>query len=55
MNIVLNTSPIIFLSKVDSLKLLVDVSDDIYTPTALVHELPSRTGHVAPFETFCRY
>ncbi len=39
MKIVLNTSPIIFLSKVDSLKLLADVSDDIYTPAAVVNEL----------------
>jgi len=39
MKIVLNTSPIIFLSKVDSLKLLADVSDDIYTPTAVINEL----------------
>lgn len=39
MKIVLNTSPIIFLSKVDSLKLLADVSDDIYVPTAVVNEL----------------
>ena len=39
MKIVLNTSPIIFLSKVDSLKLLADVSDDIYTPAAVANEL----------------
>jgi len=43
MKIVLNTSPIIFLSKVDSLRLLADVSDDIYTPTAVVHELHEYT------------
>ena len=39
MKIVLNTSPIIFLSKVDSLKLLADIVDDIYTPAAVVNEL----------------
>ncbi|MCF7964615.1 MAG: DUF3368 domain-containing protein [Methylobacter tundripaludum] len=39
MKIVLNTSPIIFLSKVDSLKLLAEVSDEIYTPAAVVNEL----------------
>lgn len=39
MKIVLNTSPIIFLSKVEALRLLADVSDEIYTPTAVVNEL----------------
>ena len=39
MKIVLNTSPIIFLSKVDSLKLLADISDDIYTLMAVINEL----------------
>jgi len=43
MKIVLNTSPIIFLNKVDSLKLLADVTDDIYTPTAVVNELHEYT------------
>ncbi len=43
MKIVLNTSPIIFLSKVDSLKLLADVSDDIYTPAAVINELHEYT------------
>lgn len=38
MKIVLNTSPIIFLSKVDSLKLLADCIDDIYAPTAVIDE-----------------
>ncbi|HEY8035650.1 MAG TPA: hypothetical protein VIF37_08680 [Methylobacter sp.] len=39
MKIVLNTSPIIFLSKIDSLKLLADVSDDIYAPAVVINEL----------------
>jgi predicted nucleic acid-binding protein len=32
MKIVLNTSPIILLSKIDCLKLLTECIDDIYTP-----------------------
>jgi predicted nucleic acid-binding protein len=43
MKIVLNTSPIIFLSKVEALRLLADVSDEIYTPTAVVNELHEYT------------
>ena len=43
MEIVLNTSPIIFLSKVEALRLLADVSDEIYTPTAVVNELHEYT------------
>jgi predicted nucleic acid-binding protein len=43
MKIVLNTSPIIFLSKVDSLKLLADVSEEIYAPAAVVNELHEYT------------
>jgi predicted nucleic acid-binding protein len=43
MRIVLNTSPIIFLSKVEALRLLADVSDEIYTPTAVVNELHEYT------------
>jgi len=43
MKIVLNTSPIIFLSKVDALKLLVDIADDIYTPLAVANELHEYT------------
>ena len=39
MKIVLNTSPIIFLSKIDSLHLLVDCVDDIYAPQAVIEEL----------------
>ena len=39
MNIVLNTSPIIFLSKIDCLKLLTDCFDAIVTPSAVVDEL----------------
>ena len=39
MKIVLNTSPIIFLSKIDSLKLLADCIDDIYAPEAVIDEL----------------
>lgn len=39
MKIVLNTSPIIFLSKIDSLKLLADCVDDIYAPEAVINEL----------------
>jgi len=37
--IVLNTSPIIFLSKIDCLKLLADCFDEIVTPDAVVYEL----------------
>jgi predicted nucleic acid-binding protein len=37
--IVLNTSPVIFLSKIDSLHLLVDCVDDIYVPQAVIEEL----------------
>jgi predicted nucleic acid-binding protein len=37
--IVLDTSPIIFLSKIDSLHLLVDCVDDIYAPQAVIEEL----------------
>ncbi|MGR8999768.1 MAG: hypothetical protein ACU88J_12085 [Gammaproteobacteria bacterium] len=43
MKIVLNTSPIIFLSKVDSLKRLADCIDEIYAPTALIGELHEYT------------
>ena len=43
MKIVLNTSPIIFLSKIDCLKLLADCFDDIVTPNAVVHELHEYT------------
>ena len=43
MKIVLNTSPIIFLSKIDCLKLLADCFDDIVTPDAVVHELHEYT------------
>ena len=43
MKIVLNTSPIIFLSKVDSLKLLADCIDEIYAPTAVIDELHEYT------------
>ena len=39
MKIVLDTSPIIFLSKIDSLHLLVDCVDDIYAPQAVIEEL----------------
>ena len=39
MKIVLNTSPIIFLSKIDCLHLLVDCVDDIYVPQAVIEEL----------------
>lgn len=39
MKIVLNTSPIIFLGKIDSLHLLPDCIDDIYAPQAVVDEL----------------
>jgi len=41
--IVLNTSPIIFLSKVDGLKLLADCIDDIYAPTGVIDELHEYT------------
>jgi predicted nucleic acid-binding protein len=37
--IVLNTSPIIFLSKIDCLHQLVDCFEEIYTPQAVVDEL----------------
>lgn len=43
MKIVLNTSPIIFLSKVDSLNLLADCIDDIYAPAAVINELHEYT------------
>ena len=43
MKIVLNTSPIIFLSKVEALRLLADVIDEIYAPTAVVNELHEYT------------
>ena len=39
MKIVLNTSPIIFLSKIESLHLLADCVDDIYAPQAVIQEL----------------
>jgi len=39
MKIVLNTSPIIFLSKIDCLKLLTECINDIYAPEAVIHEL----------------
>jgi predicted nucleic acid-binding protein len=42
MKIVLN-QPIIFLSKLEGLRLLADVSDEIYTPTAVVNELHEYT------------
>jgi predicted nucleic acid-binding protein len=41
--IVLNTSPIIFLSKIDSLHLLADCVDDIYAPQAVIEELRDYT------------
>jgi predicted nucleic acid-binding protein len=41
--IVLNTSPIIFLSKIDCLELLTGCFDDKVTPTAVVHELHEYT------------
>jgi predicted nucleic acid-binding protein len=41
--IVLNTSPIIFLSKIDSLKLLADCIDDIYAPEEVINELHEYT------------
>jgi len=37
--IVLNTGPIIFLSKIDCLHLLVDCVDDIHVPHAVIEEL----------------
>jgi predicted nucleic acid-binding protein len=37
--IVLNTSPIIFLSKIDCLHQLVDCFEEIYTPQAVINEL----------------
>jgi predicted nucleic acid-binding protein len=37
--IVLNTSPIIFLSKIDSLSLLSDCVDEVYAPKAVIDEL----------------
>jgi predicted nucleic acid-binding protein len=37
--IVLNTSPIIFLSKINCLSLLVDCANEVFTPTAVVTEL----------------
>jgi predicted nucleic acid-binding protein len=37
--IVLNTSPIIFLSKIDCLHLLADCVDEAYTPQAVIDEL----------------
>lgn len=40
---VLNTSPIIFLSKIDCLKLLADCFDNIVTPDAVVDELHAYT------------
>ncbi len=43
MKIVLNTSTIIFLSKVNSLKLLADCIDDIYAPKAVIQELHEYT------------
>jgi predicted nucleic acid-binding protein len=39
MKIVLNTSPIIFLSKIDCLKLLSECINDIYVPEAVIYEL----------------
>ncbi|WP_157197960.1 MULTISPECIES: PIN domain-containing protein [Methylomonas] len=39
MKIVLNTSPIIFLSKIDTLSLLADCFSGIYTPIGVVDEL----------------
>ena len=39
MKIALNTSPIIFLSKIDSLHLLVDCVEDTYVPQAVIEEL----------------
>lgn len=39
MKLVLNTSPIIFLSKIDCLNLLADCADSIITPSAVVDEL----------------
>jgi len=37
--IVLNTSPVIFLSKIESLDFLVDCVDEVYIPKAVVDEL----------------
>ncbi|MDD5321160.1 MAG: DUF3368 domain-containing protein [Methylococcales bacterium] len=39
MKIVINTSPIIFLSKIDCLHLLVNCADDIYAPQAVIQKL----------------
>ncbi|EIC30229.1 MULTISPECIES: DUF3368 domain-containing protein [Methylomicrobium] len=39
MKIVLNTSPIIFLGKIESLGLLQDCVDDIFAPKAVIDEL----------------
>lgn len=39
MKVVLNTSPIIFLSKVESLTLLTDCCAEIYVPQAVIDEL----------------
>ncbi len=39
MKIVLNTSPVIFLSKIDCLHYLADCFDDIFVPNAVVQEL----------------
>ena len=39
MKIVLNTSPVIFLAKIDCLTLLKDCVEEIYIPEAVFHEL----------------
>ncbi len=39
MKIVLNTSPIIFLSKIDSINFLADCIDEVYVPKGVVDEL----------------
>lgn len=43
MKIVLNTSPIIFLSKIDCLILLDDCIDEIYAPEEVINELQEYT------------
>jgi predicted nucleic acid-binding protein len=45
--IVLNTSPIIFLGKIESLGLLQDCVDDIYAPKGVIDELRDYT-YVSP-------
>ncbi|MCX7085914.1 MAG: hypothetical protein NTY69_10305 [Methylococcales bacterium] len=45
MKIVLNTSPIIFLSKIDTLKHLTDCIDEVYVSSGVVEEL---NGYILP-------